>query len=317
VGDGKLRSPWYDGECRRRGNDREIAEMLDIDYQGSEYQFFDGGVIRTLQRETACPPVWEGDIGADGDTGKFLGLIEAKGGPLRLWCPRGPDGKPPPGHYVAGADVSTGSGATNSCISVVDAKTGEKVAEYTTPYLRPEQMGERAVALCRYFRPAQEEGAAFCWEMQGPGIVLGKRVIDLGYRHVYYRTSERRLARTVSDAPGWYPTPDNRREVLEEYRTALTMRRFVNRSLEALEECLRFVHKKTGEIEHAEVGGLRDPSGARVNHGDRVIADALAWKMALAAGTMAKQVQADHPDQAIGTLAWRRSLHEQKRSEAW
>src|SRR5262249_41198462 len=154
-----------------------------------EYQFFDARVIRGLQKETACPPAWEGDVDCDQDTGRFRGLVEARGGPLKLWCPRGHDGRPPESDYAAGADVSTGSGATNSCLSVVECKTGEKVAEYATPYLRPEAFAAKAVALCRYFRPVGEEGAAFCWEMQGPGVVFGQKVIASGYRRVYYRTS--------------------------------------------------------------------------------------------------------------------------------
>src|SRR5262249_18561053 len=59
VLDGRLRSPWYDGECQRRANDREVAQMLDIDYQGSQYQFFDASMIRDLQRTYGQPPLWE------------------------------------------------------------------------------------------------------------------------------------------------------------------------------------------------------------------------------------------------------------------
>lgn len=316
--DGKLRSPWYDGECRRRGNDREIAEMLDIDYQGSEYQFFDARTVEELKRETACPPSWEGDVAfEEGPTVRFKELVEARGGPLKLWCPRGADGRPPEGTYVVGADISSGTGATNSCLSVLDCRTGEKVAEYVTPYLRPDQLAPRAVALCRYFRSPGEEGALFCWEMQGPGLIFGQKVIASGYRHVHWRTAETRLGKPTSDTPGWYPSPDNQRMVLEEYRSALSSRRFVNRSREALDECLRFVHRKTGEIEHAEISGGRDPSGARVNHGDRVIADALAWKMAQASGTLTRNGDGDRPEQAVGTLAWRRTLHQARKVEDW
>jgi hypothetical protein len=314
VQDGRLRSPWYDGECKRRANDREVAEMIDIDYQGSEYQFFDARVIKELQQTTALPAVWEGDIEFEAETGRLLGLVPCKGGPLKLWCPRGTQGLPAPGRYGIGADIAAGTGATNSCISVVDGRTGERVGEYVTPYLRPEQLAGRAVAMCRLFGSEEGEGAAFAWEMQGPGVVFGKRVIELGYRNVYYRTNEHSLKKTVSDTPGWYPTPDNRRTVLEEYRAALASRAFVNRSTEALEECLRFVHRRTGVVEHAEQEGGRDPSGARANHGDRVIADALAWKMARGEGRVAKKEET--PQETPGTLAWRRALHEQKRKAA-
>jgi hypothetical protein len=40
-GDGKPKSPWYDAECKRCIHPQEIAQELDIDFQGSDFQFFD------------------------------------------------------------------------------------------------------------------------------------------------------------------------------------------------------------------------------------------------------------------------------------
>ncbi len=316
--DGRTRSPWYDGECRRRANEREVAQMLDIDYQGSAYQFFDRWTIQTLMAEYCVPAYWEGDVLFDPDTGKFLGLERREGGPLRLWCHLSKDDRPPPGKYAAGADLSTGSGATNSCFAVVDCTTGEKVAEYTSPFLRSEQMAPRCVALCWAFKDEANEGALFAWEYGGPGVVFGKEVVETyGYRNIYYRRAENRIEKKVSDFPGWYPNPDLKTLLLQEYRAALSTRQMVNRSKEALEETLKFIHDKNGQVLHAgEIGG-NDPSGARANHGDRVIADALAWKMAMMRDVQKKKEEVVEVE--VGSLAWRRLLAESRNREekAW
>lgn len=325
VLDGRLRSPWYDGECSRRDNPREVAQMLDIDYQGSAYQFFDKPLITDLQRTYACPAYWEGDISCDTDTGKPLELVKCTGGPLKLWTHLDSQGRPKTGPYSVGADLSTGNGATNSCVTFLDCMTGEKVAEYVTPFLRPEQLAPRILALCWIFKDEIGEGARLAWEVPGPGIHFGKAIIEYGYRNVYYRINEIRIGKSVSDTPGWVANNDNKRLLLEEYRAALVTRQFVNRSHEALEECLFFVHTSTGTVEHSEgqnrakgeAQTATDPSGASVNHGDRVIADALAWKMAKGLGRM--RPEAKRLEIQTGSLAWRRQLHDNqaRQEEAW
>ena len=46
--DGKIRSPWYDRECRRSPVQRLIAQELDIDYSGSGSQFYDLESLKNL-----------------------------------------------------------------------------------------------------------------------------------------------------------------------------------------------------------------------------------------------------------------------------
>lgn len=319
VMDGRLRSPWYDGECTRRANDREVAQMLDIDYQGSAYQFFDKSMVMDLQRTYAVPPYWEGDISFDPDTGKPLELVRCAGGPLKLWTNLDQHGKPVQAPYGGGADISAGTGATNSCISFIDCHTGEKVMEYTSPYLRGEQLAPRAVALCWLFKDADGTPCKFAWEMQGPGVHFGKKLVELGYRNIYWRQYESKIGAQASDVPGWYPTPDNKRLLLEEYRAALQTRQFVNRSAEALEECLSFIHTTKGLIEHAEQFDKDDPSGASVNHGDRVIADALAWKMCRSLGIGVGSRKQEEDRLKPNCLAWRRQQadNQRRREKSW
>ncbi len=306
-----LRSPWYDEQCRRKGNARAVAMDLDIDPQGSVEQVFDTLRLRFLQETHCCPPYWEGDVLFDPDTGRPKGLVESPGGPLRLWIhPR--DGVIPYDVYAGGADISTGNGATPSCITFVASKTGLKVAEYTHTRLYPEKFALVACALCWLFRTEEGEGAYVAWETQGPGVTFGKVLTeDLGYRNVYYYRDERKLNGKVSDKPGWFVSTDGKNAMIREYSAALMGGLFVNRSREALEECRDFKYDQRGNVVHAkeDVGEF---SGARVNHGDHVIADALACKMAKGKLT---QVKKEHKEPVIGSLAWRRQWQESRRQE--
>jgi hypothetical protein len=326
VKDGKLRSPWYDGECARRANEREVAQMLDIDYQGSAYQFFDKPSIVRLQNAYAVPAYWEGDLSFDPDTGRFLGLMKQEGGPLKLWCHPGAEGRVKPQKCGMGGDLSQGTGTTNSCLSVVACSTGDKLAAYVSPFLRPAQMALRAVALGWMFKNLEGQPAAFAWEMQGPGVVFGQRVIELGYRNVYYRRQEKAIGKPYVGKqmiPGWTPTPDNKLQVLSEYRSALAAGQFTNRDWEALEECLAFVFTAQGRVEYARDASEsdtfdpttgKDPTGAAVNHGDRVIADALAWMMAK--GRFVAEKKAESKEPPLLSMAWRRQYARQRQRES-
>jgi len=148
--DGKMRSPWYDAECKRRVNPVEIAQELDIDYGGSVHRFFDETLLTRLERECVRPPARRGRLEYDYDTLQPLRFVEDKKGQLLLWAvPDAADRWPSDRAYVVGVDVATGTDASNSCISVADARTGEKVAEFATGKLKPHELAREAVAICR------------------------------------------------------------------------------------------------------------------------------------------------------------------------
>lgn len=306
--DGKLRSPWYDKECVRRGNEsRWIAMNLDIDPKGSVAQFFDPMTIAKLKQEFAKPPLWEGELEYD-LRGKPIAFIPCAGGPLRLWCHLR-DGFPPPDSYGAGADISEGTGATPTCLSIANRQTGEKVAEYANARIGAIEFSPLAVALCRAFRDTDEEGAALAWEQAGPGKKFGDRVVnELGYRNVYMSVREDRLTKQRTETFGWHPSADNKRGLLTEYKFSLFKREFINRSELALEECLDFSYQSNGNVEHGGALNTNDPTGARVNHGDRPIADALACMM-IRGGQRGPRALPDRP-MGPGSLAGRRKMAE-------
>jgi hypothetical protein len=106
--------------------------------------------------------------------------------------------------------------------------------------------------------------------------VAVKEMLKSGYGHVYYRRNEKKVSRTISDEPGVFLNPTARTALLEDYRDALGSHKYINRSERGMVECLQFIRRQDGTIEHSASANSQDPSGARTAHGDEVIADALA-----------------------------------------
>ena len=154
-------------------------------------------------------------------------------------------------------------------------RTRDKVGEMATAHLSPDEFAEVAVQVCRTLNDA-----FLIWEMNGPGVAFGKRVVALGYENIYLRQDELGLRGKVQNnlTPGWSSNAQNKLMVLQDYARALGSATFVNHSEEALKECRHYVYLPTGEVGNHRSQTSADPSGARQNHGDRVIADALCNK---------------------------------------
>ena len=274
----KARSPWYDEQCKRTAHPQEIAQELDIDFAASDYQFFDPAELNKHANEYCVPAFKRGEIEFD-EKGEFKGFEESPNGRLHLWIyPDAMGNVPADRQYAIGVDIATGTGSSNSVISVGDCKTGEKVAEFCDPNTRPDQLGRYAVGLAKWFKGSNPIGAFLIWEAPGPGRNFGDVVLEMGYRNIYYRTNENSRAKKQSDIPGWWPTKDEKRSIYGEYRRAISNGAFINRSRAALDECREIVYASTGWITHSKSMGKMDPSGARENHGDRPTADALLFK---------------------------------------
>lgn len=315
---GKMRSPWYDAECKRCAHAQEIAQELDIDFAGSDYQFFDAKMLTRHITEFAKPPMKIGDVRIHNESLQVMAFDAMPNGRLRLWFDPGQTAKvPTDGPFAMGVDIATGTGSSNSVISIGNCKTGEKVAEFVSSKTRPEELGRIAVALARWFQDSTGRGAYIVWEAPGPGRNFGDVVIESGYRNFYYKEDDVKMKRgSGSKIPGWWPTKDNKRALYADYRDAMLNGRFLNRSKEALSECREIVYTSNGWIQHSKTNSSMDPSGARENHGDRPTADAL---LNLA---MKQKVQKQGSKETViteGSLAWRRREVEsrRKRVEYW
>ena len=274
--DGQLRSPFYDRECDRASNPMEIRQELDIDYLGSNYQFFVPSVIDRIQIEDVREPVICGELRFDSETGEPIGFDQFPDGRIHLWFNLTPEGGFPEGiECVLGADVSAGTGASNSALSGVDRATGEKILEFAFPGpdFYPETFALYATAIAKWMNHAY-----MIWDASGPtGRIFGNRVMDSKYTFVYWKTALNRITRKPSETPGFFLNPGDKAEAFGRYRRALKEGKFIQRSYFANKECLSYIQVVGGKgIEHAGAMNSQDPTGARDNHGDRCVADVMA-----------------------------------------
>ena len=304
--DGKLRSPWYDNECARCVSEMEIGQELDIDFLGSDYQFFDQETIQLLIDKNCTDPETRGELEYDVVSFDPKRYTENDRGRLHLWL-RVDRGSPPKEkRYAIGADISAGTGASNSVASVVDLQTGEKVAVWRDSHTRPNSFAKQVMALGKWFNMAY-----LIWDASGPtGEVFTKRVLESGYGNIYYRRNEKKVTKKISDEPGYYLNPAAKTALFEDYRDALGEHQFINRSRHGMLECLQFVRRPDGTIEHSASLKSQDPSGARTAHGDEVVADALANQyLSEVREDRLKNREREVPD---GCLAWRRKRKEEQ-----
>ena len=320
--DGRLRSIRYDIKWKK-STPRIMAQEWDIDAQGSGAQFFLPVSIREAIDKFARPPVLVGDLEYDSTTAEPIEFRESPRGRIKLWGLLDKNGNLPRDHkYDLGCDVSAGTGASNSVGCGYDMTTNEKVLEYVNPYIRPEEFAKQAVAIARWLCFEQRNwadvlrmglgsgltGAFLLWESNGPGRQFGSRVMELQYGNVYFRKKEEAITKKVSKIPGWASTKEGKLTLIGDYRDAIEKGMIVNRSKEALEECLEYIFDPLGGVSHACENDKDDPSGAKANHGDRVIADALAYRGLSERATKSKK--SNEPEIPIGSLAWRQQQRE-------
>lgn len=277
--DGKMRSPWYDAECKRRLNRQEVAQEIDIDVLGSDYQYFDPDLLHKVQTEQVFPPYSRGDLDFSTENLEFRDWVESPEGRWKLWMHLDDEFHPPRDRdFSLGADISAGQGASDSALVIVDAKTGEKVAEYANNDITPDKLADLAIAACKWFGGCLD-GAFLIWEENGPGQLFGKQVVSVrNYGRFYLRRRELSLRKRTTDQPGWWTTPENKIDLLGEYRRAMGQGQYQERSEACLAECRQYIRQMgTGAIVHTKAVNSIDPAASKDNHGDLVVASALAW----------------------------------------
>lgn len=270
--DGKVRSPYYDYESYMCPIPKLIAQELDMDFIGSGSPFFDNDELRTYTAQFSQKPFHCGEFTYELNDDESVKWAKSDTGRFQLWMNLDAQGKPANDRaYVIGVDISAGTGASNSHISVGDCLQRSKVAGFTTPHMRPERFAEYVYAVGKFFHFPM-----ICFEGGGVGSDFGARLKELHYPSLYYMT---KTSGKKAEKPGVFPTKDSKRNLLTEYGRALTMREFTNPDEVAVNECQCYEFCENGLIAHVESVKSADPSGAKGNHGDRVIGDALNWML--------------------------------------
>lgn len=284
--DGKLRSPYYDAECRRTPIPSIIAQELDRKFHGSDDPFVEADQINALVERFACPPLSLGTIEYDPSSCRPTRVVPAPrllaqgSGMVSFWCPLDYAGRPRPSQYVVAVDVAAGTGRSDSVVVVADRTTGEKVALLKDPYIGTHKLAEVAVALCWLFADDGGNGAFLIWDAGGTaGATFRRRAFDeLQYTYVYMRMVMDKITVERTERPGYSFSKLSKAPFLTEYARALFEGRYINHSKDGLLEFLEYKYTKDGkDVQHTKQASRMAGSGARDNHGDEVIADGLAW----------------------------------------
>lgn len=316
-------SPWYVLQCLRPGSTPiSVAQEYDRDYGGSVARFFNVPLIDKLITETTTPPRYVGELHWEENTFKPK-FNSNPAGYLKIWCQLVQESYPPKNtDYVLGVDIAGGQGgvrSSNSVISVVNRANGAKVAELASPSIPPEMLADYAIALAMWFG-GKGGGGHIIHEDMGYGVQFRNRIRETPFRNMYVRATTDQWSRKRSKKLGFVTTKNSKRELLGAYSYALAEGYFVNPSKLALSECKDYMILPNGRIEHVAAVSTDDPSGAGENHGDRVIADALAnWVLhEFREGNRGIVNPLEAPDEKIpptSILAMRREMQEKERKK--
>lgn len=311
IQDGKLRSPWYDTQCARTSDKREIAQELDLDFHESSQPFFGNEEIQKLL-EYIRPPIAKATLDS---TGFDTQLLSDPFGKILLWYEEAAQAKQyvpkPKSHdaFAVGVDIAAGSGgedSSNSVIIVMNCITKEVVAEFASNDIYIEELAETAIDIAKWFN-----NATLIWESNGIGASFGKYVLDtLKYPYLYLRRITNDLRQRVTTKPGWWSSPKEKRTLLTTMAIGIRNNTIRIYSRDIIRELSQYIYTEKGDIVH-------NSQRYGEAHGDRVIALALAYRAA-----------SDHlyiPDMPRNTLepsifsfAGRRKLANRKsRDESW
>lgn len=328
-------SPWYELQKTRRSK-RNMAQNIDMEHGKVGDSIFDADEIEIHRSKFQAEPEAVGSVSFDEEmteTAKqatvrnwnpfamrwvnnaarqgwrlWIGLVEhidAKGRRMM---------RPAQGtRYVFGVDIANGSGASNSVVTVLDARTNRIVAKYWDAYTTPEELAEVVVFGAIWFGGIKPPLVVF--EKNGPGSIFGRKLLKLNYPALYYQKNESVKHDPKTPRWGWHSSPARKEMLLGEYREALKLETIVNPCKESLDEALEYQYDDKGRIEP----GLKqddNEGGGSALHGDHVIADALAN---MGRRELPPEIKASPDKLPGGTFAARKAVAKKhkKDREAW
>jgi hypothetical protein len=215
--------------------------------------------------------------------------------------------------YVFGVDISGGTGASNSIVSILSVRTGEIVAKFWDAYTPPEALAEMVLHLAVWFGGRKIPYIVF--EKNGPGMQFGKKLIDFGYPSLYFQSDDSKKGKVKTKRWGWHSSNQRKELLIGEYRDALSSGKIINHCNEALDEAVDYVFDDQARVVPGSVG-QDESSGATATHGDHVIADALTF---LGKADLPSELPTDPHKIPHGTHASRRKQQWRKDAErrAW
>lgn len=316
-------SPWREDQKGRRSA-RNMAQNIDGEHGRAGDLFFDADEIERHRKAYESAPLLVGDIkllddnlGQEDkesiirrkDAAAVTFVERATRSPWRFWVPL-VDGRPNQAtRYVFGVDISNGSGASNSVISVLDNATNMVVAKFWDSFTSPEDLAEIVAFAGLWFGGRKLPLVIF--EKNGPGLTFGKKLIHkLKYPAIYYQEIVDQKSRDKTKKWGWHSSDSKKEILLGEYRDSIKLNRIINPCKESLDEALEYTYDDKGRIEPGHMGS--EEGGGSALHGDHVIADALLVAGRKDLPLVEREVAAVAPR---GTFGWRRDQHKRKQSD--
>jgi hypothetical protein len=291
-------STWYRHEVAHRTS-MDVAQNLDIKHLESGHTFFNTLVLKEYARKNVIPPLMQLSIDfrntlADADiNGKLImkdaSAVRARmmpGGPWKLWFdPKGkplyqtePDDFPfvanTLGPLIFGIDVSMGTGASHSVISVVNRLSRVKIAEFADANTPPHTLARLTAAACLWFGQALRPLVVV--EANGiPGYDFLRQFAKIyRYPSLYCETNPFTRGERVEPSYGFHSSRPKKAALLGNLSRAYSMGNFINQSEWSLKEAEGYIIYEGGGIGPACLS--QQTADATATHGDRVIADALA-----------------------------------------
>lgn len=293
----KYTSSWYRTECSKRSA-TDIAQNLDILHIESGTAFFPTAQLLEYRRKTCLeaplrlsidfrPEVPEADIVGILATRNLskLQVTASPTGPWRMWTSNmNVLSAPVEGEYpnyptigqplVFGIDISLGTGASNSVISVLNRVRRVKIAEFASANVPPHRLAKIACAAALWFG---REGPrpTIIFESNGVGgFDFARQIVQLyHYPMIYMEHTMGRRNEKKTQTAGFHSSARKKAALLGNLSRAYQLGNYFNFSAEAISEAVTYSVWENGKIGPA--GLMRESEDAKATHGDRVIADAL------------------------------------------
>jgi hypothetical protein len=287
-----IRSPWFDKQVAAGRSAKDIAMNLERNHATSGSLFFNYNTIIHQRRVNVRTPTHRGYIRLP-ESGRWFedvgDLVASGSGEALRFAPMNADdawsiwtqldpktGRPSQrAEYVIGVDISMGTGASQSHAYVMDADTGEQVAELASSNVSPDELAEMVALAGMWF--GGRNGCAFVgWEANGVGQRFGRQFVRvIGYPRFMRTISELDLTTRRTQRLGWWSSGQSRLDLLGELDQALSDGTHTTRSASVCDQLEDYVWFEGRE--GVGPGVLeRETADTRALHGDGVIAAGIA-----------------------------------------
>lgn len=284
-----LRSPWFDGEIDAADSVQDIAQEIQIAYLGTGNPFFRSDELAAARVKYGKDPLHCGELLnfmpeshllGEGDKLNFKDR-DMRRDKAKLWFAAVPSKEVPQNTtYTIGIDIASGNGGgSDSSVSIIDDSTKEKIFEYRSNGITPEDFARMCVAIYRWFTTIH--GAPFmAWDQGGPGGPFGTKVMEYPEIDVYYHKSRDEKNPKPGRKPGAPSNREIKKTLFSNYRDELFHGEFISHSIEAYNQAQQFVHDGNGGIIHQASQNADEKSDTGAQHGDVTTSEVIAvWAM--------------------------------------